>query len=193
MNLERRMVAEGLPAISEIAKVIITEGAKLKSGGLDHTHVRVSTSELVTENLQSESYHGGYLYSGWQGQLDGQPLLARYRNWVKDGRSEVDDYEAYLLTKLDDVPIGAALIITKSLETTEHRVYSKTSALEWTRTEQYVESYKNWEDQGLFLPAGIRDQVANVLQCSVTSTYHRAFDAATYLVNHGELPKALAG
>lgn len=190
MNLERRMAVEKLPSIQSIAQVILDEGAKLKSGGLNHNLVVVSTTTIVNENMCSESYHGGYLYTGWQGQLDGEPLLAHFRNWVRDGRLETDDYVNYLFHKLNDAPVGAALIISKSLETTEHRVYTKSTKAEWTRTEEYIESYKNWEDQGLFLPAGIRDQVASVLKCNVNSTYHRAFDAATHYINYGELPKA---
>lgn len=189
MNLDRRMAAEGLPSIPELAKTIVEEGAKLKSGGLNHEQITVTSAKIVIENTDCESYHGGFLYAGWKAELDGESILAHHRNWVKDGKLHTDGWAAYFLQKLTDAPIGAALIISKTLETTEHRVYTKTSYTEWTRTEEYVESYKNWEDQGLFLPEGIRAQVASIFNCHMTSTFHRAFDAATHYVNYGEHPK----
>lgn len=74
MNLNKRMAAEGLPSIPVIADAIISEGNKMKTGGIDHHRIEISTATLVAENLTSHSYHGGFNYPGWQAKLDGEPL-----------------------------------------------------------------------------------------------------------------------
>ncbi len=184
MNLERRMAAEGLPSIDKIADMIVSEGEKMKTHGRIKVGGRTRYSHGSVANTyihEAATYNGGYMYTNWHANLDSVAIKPRWNHWLRswdDGIAELE-YFKYFSDLLKDAPKGAILTVGYRREHESYIKYQKVTGQWWKVIEEFDGVLAASESRGVYLPPKIRFNVANMLGLEeMTSTFHRAFDAA---------------
>lgn len=181
--LNTRLSAMGI-SLDAVAAAIKTSYKCSLTGGYDYTVVSFDHEEIFENYFKdSEQYTDGYMYLGFNAELNGQALSPRTVNSVREsdyGPNWADEqYKNIIINLLQEAWIGSELTVrlNPNGEINEWRLI-KTCEDKWTQTYFFDEAVARTEEEGKRLPKGIRAMTFAVLGLEECGTLHAAFDAA---------------
>lgn len=201
-TLAARIPAEGLPKITTIAKAIGVVGESLKSHGLERVAngATLTNAQLASDLVYMVSYTGGYSMPGdycYIVSRDTQnrtsitaPTVHSVRDYdnreMTPARKNAWIQECITILESHAQTLNLELVFGEKCSNGYHRYdrYTQVTPGCWKLIGRYDSVIESMEDNGVFLPEGIRALVAKHLGVDANDageysvTYHRAFDEA---------------
>lgn len=183
-TLIRRMSAEGI-ILGNIADAILTEGSKMKTGGSygRDESLDMTIQEMAVSMSKQIRYVDGMLPGAYT-ELDG----TRHPNrvyWTLKGGFEESDLVAYIAAATEALK-KCTRVLQMSANGQNHDEWERNGD-GFLHISGQCEGTRFSEENGLFLPDGIRARVATALGYNMESTtFHAAFDAAVAQLQFGD-------
>ena len=173
----RRASAEGYTlskvkvALTRLEREAREKAVRAAQAGWDG--VEMVEPAVVVGRLTSTRYCGGFMYRGH----DVTPGQFQERRWSRPGDS-TDESEAGATEWVRTAPVGAE--VTVKVDFGNGRSLEVFRRLEqgWATVHTWDESEEREAENGPFLYAGIRADVARAVGCGESATFHALFDLA---------------
>lgn len=174
-TLVRRAKAEGFclsgvrAALSRLERESRQKAIKAAQAGWDG--VEMVEPETVVGRLTSTRYCGGYVYRGH----DVTPGGFQEHRWSSVGDSTDADVDG-AAEWVRSAPVGAEVVVKVDFGNGRSLEVIRKLADGWAIVHTWDESDVREAENGPFLYAGIRADVAKVIGCGESATFHAMFD-----------------
>lgn len=171
-----RMAAEGI-AIAAVKRALRAVSDENRTGGFSEPGTQYTPQELFEHLRHAEAFGGGYLYSGAAVTADGQELATPVHT-VRDYHITEEEQGRYEQELQEAVDAASSIDYTNALQETVQQHWVRRGDV-WVLEWMYDSQEEEWENQNpLVLPKGVRRIVAERTGCSLSPTFHKAFDLA---------------
>ncbi len=181
---QRLWAAEGINVL-DIRNAIETEGQKMRTYGRfpGSPVLNIKTAdELVAALEYTTEYGGGYLYDGDKISVNGKYFPPKTYTCNRKPYCVVPNYEEMVVDLWKTLKKDDVFVVENHSDTLSSETWHFDGKI-LVHVENYSERAKIMEEEGVFLPPGIRKRVADKLGYNLTSTnFHTAFNRAIDLL-----------